>query len=142
MFVRISWGEINHNLRFGLSQVKAAPMATFPSTCSDAVPYLRHNVCIAGQKQPLMQKTPSRRKFCFYAMKILFYRDETKIASSARGESAAVNCPRTNGIGRTAVGGYEEKPYLCLLSLFSGSSLQMSDEPKINHKFRLSNHKF
>ena len=44
-------------------------------------------------------------------MKILFYRDETKIASSARGDTTSVNCPWTNGVGRTAVGGYVGKLY-------------------------------
>ena len=74
---------------------------------------------IAGQRLPLKQKHPSRRKFCFYAIKILFHRDETKIASFARGKSDAVSRPRTDGSGRTAVGGYVRKLYLCLLNFFS-----------------------
>jgi len=60
----------------------------------------------------LKQKQPSRRKFCFIAIKILFHRDETKIVSFIRGKSAAVNRPRTGGIGRTSVGGYVGKLYL------------------------------
>ena len=76
-----------------------------------------------------MQNHPSRRKFCFYAIKILFHRDETKIASFARGKSDAVNCPRTDGSGRISVGGYVKRLYLCMLSIFSVTYLYGYHQP-------------
>ena len=81
---------------------------------------------IAGQADFEAETAPheenfvsSRRKFCFIAKKILFHREENfvlsrrnKIRLLGEGKTCAVNCPRTDGAGRTAVGGYVRKLYL------------------------------
>jgi len=59
----------------------------------------------------------------------LFHRDETKIASFARGKSDAVSRPRTDGIGRIPVGGYVKRLYLCMLSIYSVTYLYGYHQP-------------